>query len=127
MKNLFVIIRDYCRKLVASATVEEFHVLYLDGKRRLISEETHSRGTFDQADVYPREVARRALSLNAIYVILVHNHPCGNTNPSISDVKASNECIKAFDVIGIELLDSIIVSGKQCRSLKDEGYLKKMF
>ena len=106
---------------------EAFYLLSLSAQKRLISVHKISDGDEGETPVYIRKIAKKAIVNDARYVILVHNHPCGNTNPSISDVKASNECTKAFDVIGIELLDSIIVSGKQCCSLKDEGYLKKMF
>lgn len=106
---------------------EAFYLLSLSAQKRLISVHKISDGDEGETPLYIRKIAKKALVNDARYVILVHNHPCGNTNPSISDVKASNECIKAFDVIGIELLDSIIVSGKQCCSLKDKGYLKKMF
>ncbi len=119
-------IRDYCRKLVADATVEEFHVLYLDGKRRLISEETHSRGTFNQADVYPREVARRALSLNAIYVILAHNHPVSDNNFSSDDAEATSRLEACLNTFGIGLIDHYVVaSGGIVYSMRETPFLNK--
>ncbi len=119
-------IRDYCRRLVSGATVEEFHVLYLDGNRRLITEETHSRGTFDQTDVYPREVARRALSLNAIFVILVHNHPVSDDNFSADDATATSRIEACLNTFGIALIDHYVVtSGGIVHSMRATPFLNK--
>ena len=69
------ILHNYCRIIVAGKTVEELHILYLDNNLKLIADEVHSTGTVDSSAVYPREIAKRALELNARSVVMVHNHP----------------------------------------------------
>ena len=116
-------VRDQCRALVAGKTVEEFHVLYLDGNSRLITHEIHNRGTFNQADVYPREVARKALSINAVNVILVHNHPSGNTKASNEDKQMTALLYEATKQVGIKMQDHFIVSSKGINSFKLMGLM----
>lgn len=119
-------IRDYCRRLVSGKTVEEFHVLYLDGNRRLITGEIHSRGTFNQADVYPREISKRALSLNAIYVILVHNHPVSDNNFSSDDAEATSRLEICLNTFGIALIDHYVVtSNGVVHSMRETPFLNK--
>ena len=78
---------DYCRSAMAFEDVEQFRVLFLDKKNRLIADEVQQRGTVDHTPVYPREVIKRSLELGATAVILVHNHPSGDPSPSTADVQ----------------------------------------
>ncbi|MCB1313467.1 MAG: DNA repair protein RadC, partial [Sedimentitalea sp.] len=79
-------ILDYCHTTMSHRETEQFRVLYLDRKNTLIADEEQARGTVDHVPVYPREVAKRALELNASALILVHNHPSGDPTPSPSDI-----------------------------------------
>ena len=103
-------VRDYCRELVSGHPKEEFHILHLDGNMRLIKHEMHNQGTFNQADVYPREVARKALSLNAVNVILVHNHPVSDNSFSSDDIETTLLVEQCLNVFGIVLVDHYVVS-----------------
>ena len=119
-------IRDFCRELVADKKVEEFHILYLDGDSRLISAEVHNRGTFNQVDIYPREVARKALSLNAISVILVHNHPVSENEFSSDDAETTSYVEKCLNMFGITLVDHFVVtSNGTVHSLRATPFLNK--
>ena len=79
-------ILDYCHTTMAHRETEQFRVLFLDRKNTLIADEEQARGTVDHVPVYPREVAKRALELNASALILVHNHPSGDPTPSQVDI-----------------------------------------
>lgn len=103
--------------------VERFHVLYLDRKNRLISDERFGVGTVDHVPVYPREVVRRALDLNASALILVHNHPSGDPEPSEADIAMTKEVEKACGVLGLTLHDHIIVGAGREVSLRGLGDL----
>ena len=99
---------DYCA-LTIRGEVERFHVLYLDRKNRIISDELLSTGTVDHVPVYPREVIKRALMLNASALILIHNHPSGDPTPSKEDIEVTRRLLEAGRVLGIPLTDHIIV------------------
>jgi DNA repair protein RadC len=77
---------DYCQTAMAHRDIEQFRVLYLDRKNVLIADEAQAEGTVDHVPVYPREIVKRALELNASALILVHNHPSGDPTPSRSDI-----------------------------------------
>jgi DNA repair protein RadC len=111
---------DYCA-LSVRGEVERFHVLYLDRKNRLISDERLGVGTVDHVPVYPREVVRRALDLNASALILVHNHPSGDPEPSEADIAMTKEVQKACEVLGLALHDHIIVGAGREVSLRGRG------
>ena len=111
---------DYCA-LSVRGEVERFHVLYLDRKNRLISDERLGVGTVDHVPVYPREVVRRALDLNASALILVHNHPSGDPDPSEADIAVTKEVQKACEVLGLALHDHIIVGAGREVSLRGRG------
>ncbi|MCL2890243.1 MAG: DNA repair protein RadC, partial [Alphaproteobacteria bacterium] len=105
------ILENYAKIMFAGKMVEEFHVLYLDGKYKLLRDDVHSSGTIDWAAIYPREVVRIALNVNASAVILMHNHPSGNANFSTDDMKVTRELQSALNVVGIQLYDHILVAG----------------
>lgn len=115
-------VMDYCALSVVGE-VERFHVLYLDRKNRLISDERMGVGTVDHVPVYPREVVRRALDLNASALILVHNHPSGDPEPSEADIAMTKEVEKACGVLGLTLHDHIIVGAGREVSLRGLGHL----
>lgn len=113
---------DYCA-LTIRGEVERFHVLYLDKKNRLISDECLATGTVDHVPVYPREVLKRGLELNATALILVHNHPSGDPEPSRADIKMTKEIQMGCKVLGLMLHDHIIVGIGQEDSLRTCGLL----
>ena len=113
---------DYCA-LAVRGEVERFHVLYLDRKNRLISDERLGIGTVDHVPVYPREVVRCALDLNASALILVHNHPSGDPEPSDADIAMTKEVQKACAVLGLTLHDHIITGAGREVSLRGRGDL----
>jgi DNA repair protein RadC len=86
---------DYCTAAMSRAETEEFRVLFLDRKNALIADERHQHGTVDHTPVYPREVVKRALELNASAIILVHNHPSGDPTPSRGDIAMTREIVQA--------------------------------
>lgn len=109
---------DYCRVNLGGVAVEEFHIIYLDTKFKMIADEVGQKGTIDKAAVYPREIVRRALDLNARSVILVHNHPSGDTNPSKDDVETTKRVRDALTLVGITLHDHLIISSSEHFSFK---------
>ena len=101
--------------------VERFHVLYLDRRNRVISDEQLSVGTVDHVPVYPREIIKRALMLNASALIVVHNHPSGDPTPSEADITMTKEIQMGCKYLGLTLHDHIIVGGCQELSLRGSG------
>lgn len=114
---------DYCRTAMAHRETEQFRVLYLDRKNVLIADEEQARGTVDHVPVYPREVVKRALELNASALILVHNHPSGDPTPSQQDVTVTGQIQEAAQVMGITLHDHLIIGKSREVSFRSEGYL----
>jgi DNA repair protein RadC len=114
---------DYCRAAMAHRATEQFRILYLDRKNVLIADEEQAHGTVDHVPVYPREVVKRALELNASALILVHNHPSGDPTPSDSDILVTNQVLDAAQVMGIVLHDHLIVGKTQALSFRAQGYL----
>ncbi len=110
----------YCA-LSVRGDVERFHVLYLDRKNRLISDVQMSVGTVDHVPVYPREVMKRALDLYASALILCHNHPAGDPEPSQADIEMTKKIAQACEVLGLTLHDHIIVGAGRETSLRTRG------
>ena len=113
---------DYCAFSVRGP-IERFHVLYLDRKNRLISDERMGIGTVDHVPVYPREVVRRALDVNASALILVHNHPSGDPTPSMADVEMTKKIVDAGQRLGIAVHDHVIVGRKGHFSFRSNGLI----
>ena len=102
---------------------EVFALLMLDAKHRVIGFRELFRGTLDGASVYPREVVKIALEHNAAAVILVHNHPSGDPEPSQADRNLTHKLREALNLVGVRTLDHIIVGREGCVSLAEQGYL----
>ena len=114
---------DYCHTTMAHRETEQFRILYLDRKNVLIADEEQAKGTVDHVPVYPREVVKSALELNASAMILVHNHPSGDPTPSDEDIAMTNQIRDAAEALGIVLHDHLII-GKSCElSFRTAGYL----
>lgn len=114
---------DYCRMVMAHREVEQFRVLFLDRRNVLIADEEQARGTVDHVPVYPREVVKRALELNASSLILVHNHPSGDPTPSESDIIMTRKVHEAAATLGITVHDHIIVGRSGELSFRATGHL----
>ncbi len=114
---------DYCRAALAHETKEQFRLLFLDRKNRLLAEEVHQRGTIDHTPVYPREVVQRALEVGAGALVLVHNHPSGDTQPSKDDIEMTRAIADACRPLGIGIHDHIIVGQDGVTSFKAMGLL----
>jgi DNA repair protein RadC len=114
---------DYCTAHIAHGTVEEFHILFLDRKNVLIKHEQQQRGTIDHTPVYPREVVKRALELQASALILVHNHPSGDPTPSKADIAVTKDIVKAAQPLGVTVHDHLIIGRGRHTSLRDLGLL----
>jgi DNA repair protein RadC len=114
---------DYLAASLARARVEEVHALFLDARNRLIADEVLGRGTVNHTPVYPREVVRRALELQATALILVHNHPSGDPTPSRADLQMTAEVKAAAAVFDIHLHDHLIIGNGRQVSLRREGLL----
>lgn len=113
----------YLNARLARERVEQFRVLFLDAKNRLIADEAQARGTVNHTPVYPREVVKRALELHATALILVHNHPSGDTTPSRADIEMTQEVKRAAAALGITLHDHLIVGRGAPLSFRREGLL----
>jgi len=114
---------DYCRTSMAHRTTEQFRVFYLDRKNVLIADEEQARGTVDHVPVYPREVVKRALLLDASALILVHNHPSGDPTPSRADIAMTDEIRRAAEALGLVLHDHVIIGKSGELSFRADGYL----
>jgi DNA repair protein RadC len=100
---------DYLRATMAFDTNEQFRILFLDKRNRLIADEMQQRGTVDHTSVYVREVVKRALELSATAIVLSHNHPSGDPTPSQADIKMTREIIDAASKVGVLVHDHVIV------------------
>lgn len=114
---------DYCHTTMAHRDTEQFRILYLDRKNVLIADEEQARGTVDHVPVYPREVVKRALEVNASALILVHNHPSGDPSPSQSDIAMTQQVQVAADALNIAVHDHLIIGKSRELSFRAEGYL----
>lgn len=114
---------DYCRIHFGFASNEEFHVLFLDHKLQLLADERQQRGTVDHTPVYPREVVKRALELGASSLILVHNHPSGDVQPSKADIDVTKQIVEAARPLAIGVHDHLIIGAKKHFSFKSKGII----
>jgi DNA repair protein RadC len=114
---------DYCHTAMAHRETEHFRVLYLDRKNVLIADEEQGKGTVDHVPVYPREVMKRALELNASALILVHNHPSGDPTPSPADISMTLQIRDAAEVLGLVLHDHLVIGKGREVSFRSAGYL----
>lgn len=114
---------DYCHTAMSHRETEQFRILFLDRKNVLIADEEQAKGTVDHVPVYPREVVKRALELNASALILVHNHPSGDPTPSDADISMTAQIQDAAQVLGITLHDHLIIGKSRELSFRAQGYL----
>ena len=115
-------VKNFLKQALAYEEREHFAVMFLDNKHALIKFEILFSGTIDSASVHPREVVKRALELNAAAVVLSHNHPSGNTEPSKADQNITQKLKDALDTVDVRILDHIIV-GRDCTSFAERGLI----
>lgn len=114
---------EYCHAAMAHEKIEQFRLLFLDGKNALIADEVQQKGTVNHTPVYTREVVKRALELGASAIVMVHNHPSGDPTPSRDDVAMTKEVATAAEKLGIALHDHLIIGRKGHVSLKSMGLI----
>jgi DNA repair protein RadC len=114
---------SYCRTVMAYRDTEQFRILFLDRKNVLIADEPQAGGTVDHVPVYPREVAKRALELNASALILVHNHPSGDPTPSQADIAMTGQIMAACEAIGVAVHDHVVIGKGAEASFRSLGLL----
>lgn len=114
---------DYCTAQMTFEDVEQFRILFLDKKNKLIGDEAQQRGTVDHTPVYPREVVKRALELNASAIIMVHNHPSGDPTPSQADIEMTKKVVDALEAVGLILHDHLVLGRGRHISFKQEHLL----
>jgi DNA repair protein RadC len=114
---------SYCRTVMAYRDTEQFRILFLDRKNVLIADEAQAKGTVDHVPVYPREVAKRALELNASAIILVHNHPSGDPTPSQADIGMTEQIDLACQAIGVAVHDHVVIGKGAEASFRSLGLL----
>ncbi len=113
----------YCHACHAFAKTERLHLLFLDNRSALITDEIHRHGTVDQAPVYPREVVKRALELGASAIVIVHNHPSGDPTPSQADIAVTRDIIAAAKPLGIAIHDHVVIGRDGHASLRSLGVI----
>ena len=114
---------DYLNAVLARERIEQFRVLFLDNRNRLVADEAQARGTVNHTPVYPREVVKRALELQATALILVHNHPSGDPTPSSADLKMTQEVKRAAEALSLLLHDHVVIGNGRWLSFREAGLL----
>lgn len=113
----------YLQTAMAHEQIEQFRILFLDRKNNLIADEVQQRGTVSHTPVYPREVMKRALILNASALIVVHNHPSGDPLPSREDIQTTRELKAAASALELELHDHVVIGHGTHASFRSLGLL----
>ena len=116
-------VRDYLKSMLRHEPHEVFGCLFLDSKHQVLTFEALFRGSIDNTSVHPREVVKRSLANNAAAVILCHNHPSGNSDPSQADQLLTKRLQKALDLIDVRVLDHFIVGEGEPLSMAECGWM----
>ncbi|SAL69253.1 DNA repair protein RadC [Caballeronia cordobensis] len=116
-------VEDYLRLLIGTRPYEVFVCLYLDARHKLLHAEESARGSLTRVAVYPREIVRRAISLNAAGLIVAHNHPSGGVTPSANDRSLTKTLQGALTLIDVQLLDHVVVAANEVFSFARHGWL----
>ncbi|ABC27522.1 DNA repair protein [Hahella chejuensis KCTC 2396] len=114
---------DFLKLKLAELQYEVFGVMFLDNQHRVIEFDAMFRGTFDKATIHVREIAKKALLLNAAAVILSHNHPSQNSTPSQADIRITEEIKKSLNFFEVRVLDHVIIGGTNKYSFAENGLL----
>ena len=121
--NNYDAVIGYCRARMGRRPAEEFRILFLDSRNRLLRDERQTTGTVNHAPAYPREICKRALEVGAAALILVHNHPSGDPTPSRADIEITRRIEAAAELLGISVHDHLIVTRGETLSFKAKGLL----
>lgn len=119
----YAALMDYLALQMRHADQEILHVIYLDTKNKIIKDEEMARGTIDAVEIYPKEVAKRALAYCASSVILAHNHLADDPRPSQNDIEATLKTKGALECFDIVLHDHVIIAQKSCFSMKEKNLI----
>ncbi len=114
---------DYLFQSMQKNKKEIFKVVFLDAKNKIINTEDLFEGTLNTSSVYPREIMKKAIQYNAVSLILVHNHPSGNPEPSQSDKNITKNLVNAGNVMQIKIIDHIIIGDNRYFSFADDGLI----
>lgn len=114
---------DYVRTALQNASTEQLRVLFLDKKNRLLADEFQAQGTVDHAPVYPREIVKRAIALDASAIILVHNHPSGDPTPSHADIEMTRQLVDIGQPLSIVVHDHLVVGRDKVASFRQLGLM----
>ncbi len=114
---------EYCTLHMAYEETEQFRIIFLNSRNRIITDEVQTKGSINETAVYPREVVKRALELGAVAIIMVHNHPSGDATPSQADIDMTYKVQNACTPMGIHIHDHIIISKENIVSFKTLGIL----
>ena len=117
------ILLNYLRNKIGYEEKEKFYVIYLSSSNEVIEFEENSVGTLDRSSVYPREIYKKIINLNAKSIILAHNHPSDNITPSKSDIELTNEISKGLKNFGALLIEHIIITKNSYFSFLEEGLI----
>ena len=117
------ILLNYLRNKIGYEEKEKFYVIYLSSSNEVIEFEENSVGTLDRSSVYPREIYKKVINLNAKSIILAHNHPSDNITPSKSDIELTNEIAKGLKNFGALLIEHIIITKNSYFSFLEEGLI----
>ena len=116
-------VRDYLKSMLRHEPHEVFGCLFLDSRHQVLGFEVLFRGSIDNTSVHPRQVVKRALAHNAAALILCHNHPSGNTDPSQADRVLTKRLQKALDLIDVRVLDHFIIGDGDPLSMAEYGWM----
>ncbi|MHA1539769.1 MAG: RadC family protein [Alphaproteobacteria bacterium] len=114
---------SYCRTSMAHSQVEQFRLIFLDAKNKLIKDEVQQEGTINETAIYPREIIKRALEVGAMGVVMVHNHPSGDPTPSKADIKMTKKVASIGAELGVTLHDHIVIATTGYFSFKENVLL----
>ncbi len=114
---------DYLRADMAHLTIERVRVLYINSKNRLIRDDIASEGSIDEAAIYTREIIKRAIDLGATSIILVHNHPSGDSSPSRQDIRMTHDIAEVAKRLNINVHDHVIIGKDGIFSMRSSGLL----
>ena len=109
---------DYLKISLAHEVNEVVRILFLNNRNALLKDEEHCRGSINHVQIYPREVLKRVIEVNACAIIIVHNHPSGDPKPSVEDINMTQKLARVLNEIGVMLHDHIIVGIRGCESMR---------
>ena len=124
--NNWDLVLDYCRSKIGYSKVEQFMVIYLNAKLRLIGEDIEQRGSLNQVSIHPREIIKAAIDRGAGAIVLVHNHPSGVVKPSGQDIALTQMIYEAGRLVDVDVLDHLIVSKDNVYSFAKEGLIPRV-